>query len=53
MWWYITFRHATYALRVERGRIVEAPPISRWMVGMYWTDMKRWISDRGGHGSPL
>jgi hypothetical protein len=25
--------HATFALRVTNGRIAEAPPIARWLVG--------------------
>lgn len=32
-WVWVSLPWATFGLRVEGGRVVEAPPIARWCVG--------------------
>ena len=32
-WIWVSLSYATFGLRVEDGRVVEAPPIARWTVG--------------------
>ena len=33
-WVWVSLSYATFGLRVEHGRVVEAPPIARWTVGL-------------------
>jgi len=33
MWVWVSLDYATFGLRVEGGRVVEAAPIARWTIG--------------------
>lgn len=33
MWVRVELSYATFGLRIEEGRVVEAPPIARWALG--------------------
>lgn len=32
-WVWVSLSYATFGLRVEGGKVVDAPPIARWAVG--------------------
>lgn len=32
-WVWVSLSYATFGLRIEGGRVVEAPPIARWTIG--------------------
>ena len=51
--WYVSLPYATGMISVYDGRVANAPPIWRWMIGMHWADARRWLIDRGGHGEPM
>lgn len=51
--WYVTLPYATGLVRVEDHKVVDAPPIFRWMIGQYWSFCKDEIVRTGGHGEPL
>jgi hypothetical protein len=33
MWIWVSLSYATFGIRVERGRVVDAAPIARWAIG--------------------
>jgi hypothetical protein len=48
---YVRMPYATYGLIIRNGRVVEAPPIARWMVGRPEHEMAAWITGKGGTGT--
>ena len=40
-------RHATFGLRIDRGVIVEAPPIARWTIGLPETRVAAYYRRKG------
>lgn len=51
--WYVTLYYGTGMVTVENGRVINAPPLFRWMIGMQWLLCKEQIAKRGGHGEVL
>ena len=45
--------HACYGLIVGGGKVVDAPPIARWMVGRDERFVARWLRSRGADIRPV
>lgn len=44
----IDARHAVYGVEInERGFVIKAAPIGRWMTGRPWSEVERWLERRG------
>lgn len=46
-WVWVNLPYATYGIGVERGRVVTAAPIGRWMIGKEWVEVRFWIESKG------
>lgn len=46
-WWYVSIPNMTAAVKVERGVIVEAPPILQKFVGQPSKNLGRWMRTMG------
>jgi len=38
----VSTEYATAGVVVHDGKVVQAAPIYRWMIGKYWEDCKSW-----------
>jgi hypothetical protein len=47
-WWYVSTEQMTFAVRIEDGRITEAPPIARRFVGQSAKRLGSWLRQQGG-----
>lgn len=47
-WVWVSLSYATFGIRVEGDRVVEAAPIARWMIGKSGSQVRAWIKGRGG-----
>lgn len=48
-WVWVSMPHATFALAVERGVVVQAAPIARWAVGKREHEVAAYLRKRGAH----
>ena len=46
--WVVTLSYAAYGLVVVDGRVVDAPPIVRWMMGKDIGRCAAWVRSKGG-----
>jgi hypothetical protein len=46
-WVWVTLSYATYGIAVEDGRIVDAAPIARWMIGKDEQVVISWLRRKG------
>jgi hypothetical protein len=46
-YWWVSMDHATFALGVEDGRVVEAPQIARWTRRKQWQFVQGYYKGRG------
>ena len=46
--WRVELPYAVFAIDTEGGRVVEAPPIARWMIGKPLREVRRWVRGKGG-----
>ncbi|MDD4984365.1 MAG: hypothetical protein PHQ43_01050 [Dehalococcoidales bacterium] len=44
----IDLPYAHYGVEVRRGKVVDAPPIARWMVGKPWVVCAEWVAKKHG-----
>lgn len=46
----IDLPYACFGVMVDNktGRVVDAPPIARWMVGQFYTEVRLWVELKGG-----
>jgi hypothetical protein len=51
--WRVELPYAVFAIDTEGGRVVEAPPIARWMIGKPLRDVRRWVKGKRGRIEPL
>lgn len=52
-WWRVELSYATFGVRFRAGRVVEAAPIARWMVGKQYEEVLTWVQDKGGTMAPV
>lgn len=52
-WIWVSLDYATYGIAVEGGRVVEAPPIAKWMVGKDEHIVADWLRRKGARIIPL
>lgn len=46
--WIVTLSYATYGLVVIDNKVVDAPPIARWMIGKDIGQCAAWVRSKGG-----
>jgi hypothetical protein len=51
MWWWLSSRSMTVAVRVDGGTVVEGPPIVRKFIGQPTRNLGRWMRKQGGFES--
>ena len=46
----IDLSYACFGIVVDNktGRVIDAPPIARWMVGEFYTEIRLWVELKGG-----
>lgn len=52
-WVWVSLSHATFALVVSDGRVVDAAPIARWCVGRREREVAEYFRRRGARFEPL
>lgn len=48
MLYHIDLPYACYGIEVKNNRVVEAPPIAKWMEGKSFMFVAEWINKKGG-----
>ncbi len=44
----IDMGYATYGIEIENEVVIEAPPISKWMIGKRGVEVANWVFARQG-----
>lgn len=46
----VDLSHACFGVMVDNqtGRVVEAAPIAKWMIGKFYTEVRLWVEGKGG-----
>ena len=44
----IDLPYACYGIEIKDGIVISAPPISKWMVGVTFENVKIWVKGKGG-----
>jgi hypothetical protein len=52
-WIWVSLPYATYGIAVANGRVVDAAPIARWMVGKDERECAAWLRRKGATFAPL
>lgn len=52
-WFRVSLPYATYGVAVKGGRVVDAAPIARWMVGKEMGYCFDWLHGKGADIEPL
>ena len=47
-WIWVSLSYATYGIKVKDGRVIDAAPIARWMIGKETSFIREWITKKGG-----
>lgn len=47
-WWRVELPYATFGIRFEGAKVVEAAPIARWMIGKQYEAINAWVMSKGG-----
>lgn len=50
---WVCLPYATFGIEVENGRVTDAAPIGRWMIGKDTQTIRNWIENRGGYWEVL
>ena len=45
---FVTLPYATFGIRVKQGKIVNAPPIAKWMIGKTLLEVRAWVAKKKG-----
>lgn len=45
---WVSLPYATYGIEVENGKVIDAAPIARWMIGKDTRFIREWIAAKGG-----
>jgi hypothetical protein len=48
MWIWVSLSYASFGIRVDSQRVVDAAPIGRWMIGKDTKFIRDWILKKGG-----
>lgn len=52
-WIWVSLHYATYGVAVSNGRVVDAAPIARWMIGKPEHECAAWLARKGATFVPL
>lgn len=52
-WIWVSLPYATYGLATQAGRVVDAAPIARWMIGRTEQECANWLRKKGARFVPL
>lgn len=44
----VTLSYACYGIAVCAGRVVDTPPIAKWMEGKTFAEVEQWVKNKGG-----
>lgn len=50
---WVSLPYATYGIEVEDGKVVDAAPIAKWMIGKPETEVAAWLRKKGAQIVPL
>jgi hypothetical protein len=53
MWIWVSLPYATFGIKVENKRVVDAAPIGYWMMGKDTQFIRSWVAKKGGVCVPL
>lgn len=52
-WIWVSLPYATYGIAVADGKVVDAAPIARWMIGKPEVEVAAWLRRKGAKVVPL
>ena len=52
-WIWVSLPYATYGIAVQDGKVVDAAPIARWMIGKREEYVANWLRRKGARIVPL
>lgn len=45
---WVSLPYATFGIEVRDGKVIDAAPIARWMIGKNTAYIREWITSKGG-----
>lgn len=45
---WVNLPYATFGIEVDGGRVVDAAPIGKWMIGKETSAIRKWIASKNG-----